>query len=234
MITLIGAMVTRESWESVLFQPVSKAYSNGHSWIITAHVSLGNLENQWRMFIKQMERTQQLLDSVQQMPLAPTYMISTLQAELTNLESIHTSNRPLILAATQLLRRAPSFDGVSTSNRCPRRSILPFLGDALSWLMKIKIRTHQQYQEESHPLIANTQTRNLVHIIPVLNVTRYATQVNRQDINIVMGAVERTRQDVTTLYNITSSMYNSLSYQPIHPSHPLILANMVQWISWIS
>ena len=87
------------------------------------------------MFIKQMERTQKLLDSVQQKPLAPTHMISTMQAELTNLDSIHTSYRPLILAATQLLKKAPSFDGVITSNRHARRSILHFLGDALSWLM---------------------------------------------------------------------------------------------------
>ena len=104
-------------------------------WIITVHVSLGNLEKQWRMFIKQMARTQQLLDSVQQKPLAPTHMISTLQVELINLDSIHTSYRPLILAATQLLKNKPSFYGVSTSKRCARRSIVPFLGDALSWLM---------------------------------------------------------------------------------------------------
>ena len=36
-------------------------------------------------------------------------MISTLQAEMTNLDSIHTSYRPLILAATQLLKNEPSF-----------------------------------------------------------------------------------------------------------------------------
>ena len=44
MITLINATVTQESWESVLFQPVLKAYPPCHSWIITAHVSLGILE----------------------------------------------------------------------------------------------------------------------------------------------------------------------------------------------
>ena len=43
------------------------------------------------MFIKQMGRTQQLLNSLQQKPLAPTYTILALQAELTNLDSIHTS-----------------------------------------------------------------------------------------------------------------------------------------------
>ena len=54
MITLISATVTQESWESVWFQLVLKAYPMHHSWIITVHVSLGNLEKQWRMIIRQM------------------------------------------------------------------------------------------------------------------------------------------------------------------------------------
>ena len=41
--------------ESVLFQPVLKAYPTCHSQIVTADVSLGNLEKQWRMFIRQRE-----------------------------------------------------------------------------------------------------------------------------------------------------------------------------------
>ena len=94
-------------------QPVLKAYPTYHSWIITAQLSLGILEKQWRKFSKQMGRTQQLLNSIQQKPLAPTYLISALQAELTNLDSIYTSYKPLILTATQLLRSKPSFDRVS-------------------------------------------------------------------------------------------------------------------------
>ena len=50
----------------------------------------------------------------------------------------------------------------------------------------------------------HNQQETLVHIISVLNVTRYATQVNRQHINIVMDAVDRTHQVITTLHNITS------------------------------
>ena len=79
-----------------------------------------------------MERTQQLLNSIQQKPLAPTHLISTLYAELTNLDSIYTSYRPLVLAATQLLKKKPSFNRVSTCTKGTRRSLLPFLEDALS------------------------------------------------------------------------------------------------------
>ena len=131
MITLVNT--THESWESVPFQPLLKAYPMHHSWIITAHVSLGNLEKQWRMFTRQMDKTQ-LLNSLLQKPLTPTHLFSTLEAELTSLDSIHTSCRPLILAATQLLKKEPSFNGDLVSNKHIRRRLLPFLGDALSWL----------------------------------------------------------------------------------------------------
>ena len=63
----------------------------------------------------------------------------------------------------------------------------------------------------------NMQQQTLVHIIFVLNVTRYVTQVNRQHINIVIDALDRTHQDITYLYNITNLLYNSLGY------HQLIL-----------
>ena len=104
LVTLSNATMLQESWECVLFQPVLKAYPTNHSWIITAHCifrkSGETVEN-----VKQMGRTQQLLHSLQQKPLAPIYMILALQAELTNLDSIYTSYKPLILTATQLLKR---------------------------------------------------------------------------------------------------------------------------------
>ena len=86
------------------------------------------------MFIRQMDRTRQLLQSLLQKPLAPTHLFPTLEAECTNLDGICTTYKPLILAATQLLKKEPSFKGVLVSNKCMRRSLLPFLGDALSWL----------------------------------------------------------------------------------------------------
>ena len=218
MITLINTTATWESWESVLFQPVLKAYPTCHSWIIKAHISLGNLEKQWKMFVKQKERTWQSLNSIQQKPLAATHLISMLQAELTTFDSIYTSYRPLILAATQLLKEEPFFDRVSASNRCMRRSLLPFLGDALSWLTgTTTIKDVSSIKKRVSQLIAtqHNQQGTLGHVISILNVTKYATQVNRQHFNIVMDTLERTHQDITALYNITGSLYNSLSYQQI-------------------
>ena len=54
-----------------------------------------------------------------------------LEAHLNSLNSIHTYYQPLTLAATQLLMKEPSFNGVLVSNKHMRRSLLPFMGDAL-------------------------------------------------------------------------------------------------------
>ena len=62
MITLINTTGTQQSQESVLFQLVMKAYPMHHSWIITAHVSLGNLEKQWKMFLRHMDKTHTIIE----------------------------------------------------------------------------------------------------------------------------------------------------------------------------
>ena len=67
--------------ELVIFQPVLQAYPTRHSWIITAHISLGNLECHWKLFNRQLTRTQQFLRSLDQHPSTPTQPI------------IHTSTR---------------------------------------------------------------------------------------------------------------------------------------------
>ena len=91
-----------------------------------------------------------------------------------------------------------------------QRSLLPFLGDALSWLTGTAItRDVNSIKQKVKQLIGtqHSQEETLVHNISILNVTRYATQMNRQHINIVMNAAEKTHQNVTTLYNFTHSLY---------------------------
>ena len=89
--------------ELVIFQPVLQAYPTGHSWIITAHVSLGNLESHWKLFMGQLTRTQQFLRSLDQHPSAPTQLFTTLQLELSNIQDIYKSSETTITSAIQLL-----------------------------------------------------------------------------------------------------------------------------------
>ena len=63
-------------------------------------------------------------------------------------------------------------------------------------------------KEKVNQLIStqHNQQKTLVHVIPIVNVTRYATQVDRQHINIVMNTAGGRHQDITTLCNIKHSL----------------------------
>ena len=163
-----------EPSESVSFQPILQAFPTRHSWIITAHVSLRNLEHHWKLFNRQLTRMQQFLRSLDQHPSAPTQLLTTLHLELSNIQDIYKSSKTTITSAINLLNS----NQLQTRTQC-RRSLLPFLGDALSWLTgtattkdihSIKTRINQ--------LIAThtSQCNTLVHIVSILNVTRYATK----------------------------------------------------------
>ena len=118
--------------ESVIFQPVLQAYPTRHSRIITTHVSLGNLEHHWKLFTRQLTRTQQFLRSLDQNPSASTQLLATLQLELSNIQDIYKSSETTITSAIQLLNS----NQLQTQAQ-HRRSLLLFLGDALSWLTEL-------------------------------------------------------------------------------------------------
>ena len=131
MITSTTSSSGRELGESVIFQPILQAYPICHSWIIAAHISLGHLEHHWKVFNRQLIRTCQLLHFLNQQPSAPTQLLSMLQVELTNIEGMYNSCKTTIISAIDLLHTNPSFDGQLQSHIHCRRSLLPFLGDAL-------------------------------------------------------------------------------------------------------
>ena len=107
MITLINTLSTREHGETVLFQPVLKAYSTCHSWLITAHISLGHLEHHWKTFNRQMDRMHQLLQVQIQQPSQPIQLLAMLQVELTNINDIYISYKSTIIPAINLLNTDP-------------------------------------------------------------------------------------------------------------------------------
>ena len=141
-----------EPGELVIFQPVFQAYPTRHSWIITAHVSLGNLECHWKLFNRQLTRTQQFLRSLDQHPSAPTQLLTTLQLELSNIQDMYKSSETTITSAIKLLNS----NCLQTRTQC-RRSLLPFLGDALSWLNRnCHHKGYPQHQNQNQPTHCNT------------------------------------------------------------------------------
>ena len=233
MITFTTTSTTKQIGESVLFQPVLKTYPTSHSLIITAHVSLGHLECHWKYFNRQLDKTCQLLLFLSHQPTAPTHLLSPLQVELT---TINNSCKPTIISAINLLNMDSSFDGHIHHNTCHKRSLLPFLDNALRWLTGTattkdvnSIRKHVNQLTETQL----TQQETLVHIASILNVTWYATPVNRHSINILMDKVDKTSQDVDNLYNLTTSLATSLSYHQLVLYIRSALANLWDSLSYI-
>ena len=236
MITLTTTSTTKEIGESVLFQPVLKAYPTCHSWIITAHMSLGHLECHWKYFNRQADKTHQLLQFLSHCPAAPTHLISPLQLELTTINDMYNSCKPTIIFAINLLNTDPSFDGHINSNTHCKRSLLPFLGNGLRWLTgTATTKDVNSIKEDVNQLIEtqSTQQEILVHIVSILNVTRYAAQVNRHSINILMDKVDETSHDINNLYNLTTSLATSLSYHQLVPYIRSVLANLRDSLSYI-
>ena len=196
--------------ELVIFQPVLQAYLTRHSWIITTHISLGNLECHWKLFTRQLTRTQQFLRSLDQQPSASTQLLSTLQLELSNIQDIYNSGESTVTSAIQLR----SSNQPQTHIHC-RRSLLPFLGDDLSWLTgTATIKDIHSIKTWINQLIATqtSQRNTLVHVVSILNITRYATQVNRHSINTLIDAVCTTSQGINNLYNLTTSLATSINF----------------------
>ena len=236
MITLTTTLSGRELGESVLFQPVLKAYPICHSLIITAQISLGHLEHNWKSFNRQLIRTHQLLQFLNQQPSAPTQLISTLQVELSNVDNIYHSCKSTIISAINLINTNPSFDGKSQQNNHCKRSLLSFLGDALRWLTgtattkdinSIKTRVNQLITTQS------LQQETLVHIISILNITWYALQVNRHSIKVLMDKVDETSHDINNLYNLTTSLATSISFHQLLLHFSSVLANLCDSLSYI-
>ena len=88
----------------MLFHPVLKAYPIRHSWIITAHISLGDLNRQQHMFNYQKTLPHQLLVKLQDQKLASQLVLNALLVEFSSIDSIYESYRPTILSAVQLLK----------------------------------------------------------------------------------------------------------------------------------
>ena len=236
MIILTTVSTTKETGESVLFQPVLKAYPTCHSWIITAHVSLGHLEHHWKYFNRQMDKTHQLLLFLCHCPSAPTYLLSPLQVELDTINDMFNSCKPTIISAINLLNTDPSFDGHIHSNTHCRRGPLPFLGNALRWLTGTA--TTKDVNSIKHcvnQLIETkvTQQETLVHIISILNVTRHTAQVNRHSINVLLDRVDENSQDVNNLYNLSTSLATSFSYHQLVLYIRSVLANLQDSLCYI-
>ena len=55
----------------------------------------------------------------------------------------------------------------------------------------------------------------MVHIVSILNLTQYETQVNRQWINIILKELTKSDEDIRALFNITNQLATQVQVQNI-------------------
>ena len=73
----------------------------------------------------------------------------------------------------------------------------------------------------------------MVHIISIINITWYAVQVNRQNINVLMNKVDETSHDINNLYNLTTSLATSIRFHQLILQIRSVLANLCDSLSYI-
>ena len=67
----------------------------------------------------------------------------------------------------------------------------------------------------------------------ILNITRYAMQVNRHGINILMDAVRATSHDINNLYNLTTSLATSINFHQLILHIRSVFANLCDSLNYI-
>ena len=103
--------------------------------------------------------------------LSSQLVLNALLDEFSNIDKIYKSYKPTIKSAVQLLK-------TDSENPWSKRSLLPFLGDALKRLTgtdtmrdtwEIKQHVNQLIQAQTK----QQETLTLLHVISILNITRY-------------------------------------------------------------
>ena len=135
--------------------------------------------------------------------------------ELHNLENLFQAYKPTFKSAVNILAHQPSFDGVQLdfTSRRRRRSLLPFLGSALKWLTgTATTKDIKQIKQRINELMTaqEDQRMAMIHIVSILNITRYETNLNRQRINSLISEVTTNTENLLTLYNITNGINRRL------------------------
>ena len=68
------------------------------------------------------------------------------------------------------------------------------------------------------------QQETLVPIISILNITKYAAQVNEQKVKEIIDALQRSNEDLNGLFNITEVITQCIRYQQMYIYMCTILA----------
>ena len=78
------------------------------------------------------------------------------------------------------------------------------------------------------------QQETLVHVISIMNVTKYAAQVKRQKFNEIMDALQRSNEDLDRLFNITVALTQHIRYQQMYIQMCTILSYLRDSLTYMT
>ena len=169
------------------------------------------------MFNRQKTIICETISKLRNLPDDEIEPLQPLQVELDNLHNLFMAYKPVFSSARSILWTQPSFDGkpILPSGR-KKQSLLPFLSSALKWstgTATTKDIKHIKKRISSLIETQENQWKTMVHIVSILNLTRYKTQVNRQQININLKELTKSNEDIRTLFNITNQLAMQVQVQ---------------------
>ena len=100
-----------------------------------------------------------------------------------------------------------------------KKSLLPFLGDALKWLTgTATMRDTQEIKQYINQLIhkQTKQQETLVHVMSILNIIGCVAHVNSQKLNEMIDVLQGSNEDLNRLFNITEVLTQHIRYQKIY------------------
>ena len=77
------------------------------------------------------------------------------------------------------------------------------------------------------------QEETLVHVISILNITRYATLVNKQKLNEIIEALQRSNEYLDRLFNSTEGLTQCIRYQQMNIYMHTILAYLRDTLTYM-
>ena len=171
------------------------------------------------MFNRQKNIIRETISKLRNHPDDEIEPLQPLQVKLDNLHNLFMAYKLVFSSARSILQMQPSFDGkpIPPSGR-KKQSLLPFLGSALKWLTGTATRKDVKHIKKWISSVIETQEnqrKTMVHIVSILNLTRYETQGNRQRINIILKELTKSNEDIRALFNITNQLATQVQVQNI-------------------
>ena len=171
------------------------------------------------MFNKQKNIVRETISKLRNHPDDAIEPLQPLQVKLDNLHSLFIAYKPVFSSAMSILQTQPPFDGKPTPPLGRKKwSLLPFLSSTLKWLTGTATTKDIKHIEKRISSLIKTQEnqwKTMVHIISILNLTRYETQVNRQWINIILKELTKSNEDIRALFNIINQLATQVQVQDI-------------------